>query len=326
MTALTVELSELRAWAAQVERNAAAVTAIGSEASAVIADGDFGRILELITGEYNAMLPAFHAVLREDGERLDQTAKALREVSRDFAETDRKVAQEFGVGAAITNNGSASGFEDVRSTSLSCPYVSQSDLPVLQFGFPWDQACDLAAWVGLGDPRDDITEFIVGDIGKAETHAAYWELYSATMDGVRANLARGQSMIATSWSGQAASSSGAKMQTWLACLQSQSAGMKDMAGHVRDMARQALDMAQLVVDTIKFFVSTIAAGWSYAYLPGYGQWKLIKTLKEAWHLINNARKVISVFWSFLVVMKDILVSMVHIFTTTDLPNVPKAPA
>ena len=43
------------------------------------------------------MIPAFHAVLGEDGDRIDQTAVALREVARDFAETDCRVAQEFGV-------------------------------------------------------------------------------------------------------------------------------------------------------------------------------------------------------------------------------------
>lgn len=323
---LAVELSELRAWAAQVERNAEAAAAMGSEAPGVIADGDFGRILELITGEYDSMLPAFHAVLREDGDRLAQTAAALREVAHDFAETDRKVAQEFGVGAAITNDGSSEGFGDLRSTMLSCPYVSQSELPVLKFGFPWDQACDLASWVGLGDPRDDITEFVVGDLPKAANHAAYWDLYAATMGGVRTNLAHGQGSIGGTWTGEAAISSRSKMNDWVSSLESQSEGMTDMAGHLRDMVQQAMDMAQVVVDTIKFFVSVISAGWSYAAIPGYGQWKLVKTLKEAWHLINNARKVISVFWSFLVVMKDALMSMVHIFTTTDLPSAPSAPA
>lgn len=330
MTTLEVELSSLRAWADQVERNGAATAAMGEDAASVIADGDFGRILELITGEYDAMLPAFHAVLHEDGERLDRTAAALRDVARDFAETDRRVAQEFGVGAAITHatthRGAGGGFEDVRSTMLSCPYVSGSQLPVLTFGFPWDQACDLASWVGLGDPRDEITEFIVGDIAKAETHAAHWEQYATATDAVSANLAHGRAEIARTWYGRAATRSSGRIDEWVSSLQTQSTAMTDMAAHVRDMVQQALDMAQVVVDTLKFFVSTISAGWSYAAIPGYGQWKLVKTLKEAWHLVNNARKVISVFWSFLVVMKDVIVSMVHVFTTTDLPDAPAAPA
>ena len=51
MTALEVELASLRAWAEQVERSGSAAVAMATEAPGVIADGDFGRILELITGE-----------------------------------------------------------------------------------------------------------------------------------------------------------------------------------------------------------------------------------------------------------------------------------
>lgn len=322
--AMEVELVDLRAWAQQVERNGAAATYLGDEASGTIGDGDFGRILELITGEYESMLPAFHAVLREDGSRLESMGAALREAARDYARTDRRVAQEFGAGAANRDDGATSGFEDDRSTSTSCPFVSGAELPVLAFGFPWDQACDLASWVGLGDPRDEITEFIVGDVGKAQSQAASWDMYAGSLDGVRANLASGQSVIDATWSGRAASRASTQMAGWLTCLQSQSEGMKEMGDHIRDMVEQALDMAQLVVDTIKFFVSVISAGWSYAAIPGYGQWKLVKTLKEAWHLIRDAQKVISVFWSFLVVMKDVFTSMADVFTTTDLPTAPQA--
>lgn len=39
---MTVELADLRAWAAQVERAAQAISGIGGEATGTIADGDFG--------------------------------------------------------------------------------------------------------------------------------------------------------------------------------------------------------------------------------------------------------------------------------------------
>lgn len=326
MSVMEVELSDLRGWADLVERNGGYAAEMGQEATGVIADGDFGRILELVSHDYAALLPGFHQVLGVDGVRLDATAVALRGVARDFAETDRKVSQKFGVGKHITDDGHASGLEDVSPVALSCPSVSGQDLPVVHLGFPFDQACDIADWVGLGDPRHLVTQWIVGDIPKARTHEAYWAMYGSQMASVSKNLAHGQQVINNTWRGDAATKSAAAMDRWVTATDSQSQAMTQMAGHVKDMVDQAMDMAQLVVDTIKFFISTISAGWSCAAIPFYGEWKLVKTVKEAWHLINDARKVISVFWSFLNVLKDAFRGLYDGFTATGLPAAPTAPA
>jgi uncharacterized protein YukE len=326
MTVLQVELSDLRGWADQVDRAGQTLTQLGDEASGTIADGDFGRILELVTGEYESMLPAFHAILPEDGDRLDRTAETLRAVARDLADTDGRVAESFGGRGRISNDHDASAFADVADDGLRCPMVPATELPHVAFGFPWDQACDILSSIGFPDPRDYVTQWIVGDIAKAQYQAAYWDLYGDVMDAVHTNLAHGHEAISRTWDGAAADRARTAMQAWLSALSSQGSGMKDLAGHVRDMVEQALDMAQLVVDTIKFFISTVAAGWSCAYIPIYGQIKLVDKLKDAWHLINDARKVISVFWSFLMVLKDVFSSAVDVFTAQDLPSAPRLPA
>lgn len=326
MTVLQAELSDLRGWADQVDRAGQTLTQMGQESSGTIADGDFGKILELITGEYESMLPAFHAVLPEDGERLDATAEALRAVARDLADTDGRVAESFGGRTHVTDDHDASAFEDVADDGLRCPMVPATELPHVSFGFPWDQACDILSSIGFPDPREYVTQWIVGDIAKAQFQAAYWDLYGEVMTAVRTNLTHGQQAISGTWDGAAAGRAATAMQRWLTALEAQGSGMRDMAAHVRDMVEQALDMAQLVVDTIKFFISTVAAGWSCAYIPIYGQIKLVDKLKDAWHLINDARKVISVFWSFLMVLKDVFNAAVDVFTTQGLPAAPRLPA
>jgi uncharacterized protein YukE len=326
VTVLQVELADLRGYADLVERGGRAADQVRGDAAASIPDGDFGRILELVTGDYEELLPAFRSILGEDSTRLDATARALRTTAREYAATDRRVAQTFGPGKAITDDGDASGFGDVAPVCLYCPSAGGRELPHVRFGFPWDQACDLAGWVGLPDPREWVTDQIVGDVGKADRQAASWEMYADAARDLRANLDHGRTAIAKTWLGQAADASDGTVADWVAALDRQSAGMRDMGGHLRDMVGEAVGMAQLVVDTIKFFISAITAGWSYASIPFYGQWKLVKTIKEAWHLINDARKVISVFWSFLTVMKDAIKGVVSAFTDTDLPAAPAVPA
>ena len=121
MGEMTVELADLRAWAAQVERAAEAVSGIGGEATGTIADGDFGKILELITDDYESMLPTFHALLPEEGERLDRTADALREVARDLRDTDTRVAESFGGTGWVHDDHHAPGFDDVVDAGPRCP-------------------------------------------------------------------------------------------------------------------------------------------------------------------------------------------------------------
>jgi hypothetical protein len=91
------------------------------------------------------------------------------------------------------------------------------------------------------------------------------------------------------------------------------------------MIRQAVDMAQVVVDIIKTVISLASAALSSAYIPFWGQWKLIKSAKEALTLINNARKVIQAFWNALVMIKDGIVMVAHSFSIDALPPAP-APA
>ena len=84
-------------------------------------------------------------------------------------------------------------------------------------------------------------------------------------------------------------------------------------------------MAQVVVDIVKTVISLVSAALSSAYIPFWGQAKLIKTAKEAITLINNARKVITVFWNALNMVKDGFLMIVHAFGVEKLPAAPTTP-
>jgi hypothetical protein len=116
------------------------------------------------------------------------------------------------------------------------------------------------------------------------------------------------------------------MDKWGSCLADQSSKMRQMAGYLGDAVDEAVTMAQCVVDIIKEVVSIVSAGLSNAAIPLYGQWKLIKTVKEAIVMINNARKVITVFWSFLNMVKSFIQVCISTFSAAALPPAPSAAA
>jgi uncharacterized protein YukE len=326
MTAeLAVELSDLNGWAMQVGRAGRDAHNLGLYAGNNVTDGNFGAILELITAPYEAMIPNFHEVLATDGDRLDATCSALQAVKEDYRDTDSKVAQDFGIGAAITDDGVAAGFADSGSTTPAAPSSGGGELPEVSFGFIFDKVCDVIEWVGGPDPREYVTRWIVGDMAKAGMHASAWDHASECLKAVEQNLASGAAAIGKTWTGDAATASAAQIDQWVSALGEQAAGMSQAGGHIKDMVSQALDMAQVVVDIVKTVISLVSAALSSAYIPFWGQAKLIKTAKEAITLINNARKVITVFWNALNMVKDGFLMIAHAFGVEKLPAAPTTP-
>jgi hypothetical protein len=102
--AVEVELADLRGWADQVGRASSDMGAAHGYATGNIADADFGRILELITGDYAAMIPKFHQVLAEDESRLGKTRDALGSVAQAYRAADERSNGRF---AALPGGGTA---------------------------------------------------------------------------------------------------------------------------------------------------------------------------------------------------------------------------
>ena len=95
---LTVELADLRGWADQVGRAGGDCEQLAGYLSTFVPDGDFGRLLSLLTPDYEALVVRVRDVLEVDGARLAGTRAGLRHVARRYERTDDRVARTFGGG------------------------------------------------------------------------------------------------------------------------------------------------------------------------------------------------------------------------------------
>lgn len=326
MGEMAVELSDLRGWSDQVGRAGTSCTALSEYLASTVPDGDFGRILSLITGDYEAMATTVRESLGTDGDRLCLAQGSLVAVAKDLRSTDESVAQDFGAGARITDDGSAAGaFSDRGSTTAAAPSGGGETLPEVSFGWLFDKACELISWVGGPDLRSWVTDQIAGDVGKASTQASAWANAADALRAVDDNLDRGDAAIRRVWTGRAATAASAYIDQWLSSLRSQAEAMDQVSGYLRDMVQQAVDMAQVVVDIVKEILSIISAGWSMAAIPIYGEIKLVDKVKDAIKLVNDARKVITVFWNALTMVVDGIKMTVHAFEAESLPGPPSVP-
>ncbi|GAA3677459.1 hypothetical protein GCM10022237_41130 [Nocardioides ginsengisoli] len=323
---LSVELSDLRGWGHQVRRAGGHCTMLSTYVATNVPDGDFGRILSLIQGDYESMATTVREALSTDGHRLDLAGDSLHATMRHFADADADVAQSFGLGARITDDGSAAAaFSDGGGTTAAAPTSGGETLPEVSFGWLFDKACELISWVGGPDLRSWVTEQIAGDVDKASTQASAWANAATAMRAVEADLDRGERAIERTWTGDAATAAQAYLDQWLASLRQQASSLDQIGSYLHDMVQQAVEMAQVVVDIVKEIISIISAGWSMASIPIYGQIKLVDKVKDAIKLVNDARKVITVFWNALKLVVDGIKLTVTVFTSESLPAAPALP-
>ena len=64
------------------------------------------------------------------------------------------------------------------------------------------------------------------------------------------------------------------------------------------------------------------AGLTLASVPIYGQVQLVDKVRDAVRLANDARKVLTLFWNFLLVVTDSFVLAADCFTAEALPPAP----
>ncbi|GIH10027.1 hypothetical protein Rhe02_80940 [Rhizocola hellebori] len=333
MTQVAVELGDLRGWAQQVGRASGDMDASHDYATTHIADADFGKILELITGDYAALIGKFHDILSADSDGLGSTRDALSSAATAYHDADEQVAgnvaQVAGQATTIVDDGVANGFDDGASAAaqLITPGsqgATLPDPPEVSFGWILDKVCELVAWVGGPDLRVEVTRWIAGDVDKAARHVGAWQAVANCLDVVEANLASGKVNIGGTWTGTAAAAAIAHMDKWSTALTDQSSAMRTMAQHLADAINEAVKMAQVVVDIIRTIVSVISAGLANAAIPFYGQWKLISSVKEAITMIWSAIKVIQVFWNMLNLIIDTIQMAIASFSRESLPPAPAA--
>jgi len=324
---LTVELADLRGWADQVGRAGDDCAYLADYLTSFVPDGDFGPILAPIRADYERLAGRVREVISLESDRLDDTGAALRHAAASYARTDARVAQDLGVAAAVTDDGRAGrGFHDTGPSTPPAPEYGGEVLPVVTFGWALDQANEVVTRIGGPDIRSWVTDRVAGDIGKAAAQASAWEHAGRALVAVRGNLARGSQAVARSWDGAAAASSRSYTDAWLGALERQSDTLAGVAAHLRDAIEQAVDVAQLVTDMIKEIVSIVVAGWGYASIPIFGQAQLVERFSDVLRLAWDAKKVLAVFWYFLLVIKDGFVLAADCLAAESLPAPPSLPA
>lgn len=328
MAGYTVECSDLRGWASQVSRASDDMGAAHKYALGQIADADFGKILELITGPYAGLLEPFHSVLEADGTRLGKTSEALKTAEKIYQGMESEAGDRFakldaGEQGTVEDDGEASAFKDGESGAAELtPPNGDVTLPEVSLGFPFDQICDLCAQFTGFDPREKITQWIAGDVGKAMRQSSAWTSTANCTDAVNGNLKAGQAAISNTWTGEASNAAAKHVSAWLKSLTEQGTGMRQMGEHLKTAVDEAVKMAQVVVDIVKTVFSLLSSAWANAAIPGYGQWKLIKTVKDGVSMLWNAVKVINVFKSFIVMIVDFVKAVVASFNVSALPPAP----
>ena len=114
---MTVDLSELDAWSAQVQRASDDLTGIARNGGSALVQTDFGPILETMMGAYNSLLPSVHQSLEDNGTGMRDHAEALRATARDFTLTEDGVVRRHNAKGIDGRDGSSSFF-DVADTTI----------------------------------------------------------------------------------------------------------------------------------------------------------------------------------------------------------------
>jgi uncharacterized protein YukE len=324
-----VEISDLRGWAQQVGRGSKDMGTAHGYGSGHLTDADFGRILELITRDYDALIPKLLGILDADSTGLRTTSAALDASATSYKQMDERSRNHFtqlpgGGSAHTTDDGVANGFDDVQpaAAKLVAPDDGGEDLPEVKFGFPFDQVNDLIAQFTGIDIREALVAQVRGDVRKAARHASAWQHLGECTEAVDGNLDSGRAAIIRTWKGDASTASAGHMDKWGAALTEQSEAMRKVSKYLRDAIEQAVKVAQVIFDVIKTIISLVLAGWSGASIPLWGQWKLIKSIKEAATMIWSAYKVINVFKNALTMIVDGIRMCVDALTMEKLPPAP----
>ena len=187
---MTVDLSELDAWSAQVQRAGDDLSGIARNGGNALVQTDFGPILETMMGAYNALLPSVHQSLEDNGTGMHDHAEALRATARDFTLTEDGVVRRHNAAGVDGRDGSSS-FWDVADTTIRRAGPTESSLPQISFGFPYDTVCDLVRMLTGFDIRAELAEKIGGDVVGASTQGSSFGALGQSMRGVAANLQSG---------------------------------------------------------------------------------------------------------------------------------------
>ena len=289
---MTVDLSELEAWSAQVQRAGDDLSGIARNGGQALVQTDFGPILETMMGAYNALLPSVHQSLADNGTGMRDHAEALRATARDFALTEDGVVRRHHA-AGVDGRAGSSSFWDVADTTIRRAGATESSLPRISFGFPYDTVCDLVRMLTGFDIRAELAEKIGGDVVGASTQGSSFGSLGQSMRGVAANLESGSRTITRTWQGGASDAAVAQIGTWVGSLDAQAGQLVQMGQTVVQVCRDAWHTALSVVQCVKAAVQTVSAALATMSIPGVGWARVVQAVFQAFQAVMKAHQTLT---------------------------------
>lgn len=286
---MTVDLSELDAWTAQVQRAGDDLAGIARNGGSSLVQADFGPILETMTGAYNALLPSVHQSLEDDATGMRDHAEALRATARDFTLTEEGIVRRHHAHGIDGRDGSTS-FWDVADTTIRRAAPTETDLPRISFGSPYDTVCDLVRMLTGFDIRAELAEKIGGDVVSASTQGSSLGGLGTSMKGVATNLHSGGRTISRTWQGSTSEAAIEQIGTWVGSLDAQAGQLIRMGQNVVRVCRDAWQTALAVAQCVRSAVQTVASALATMSIPGVGWARVVQAVFQAFQAVMKAYK------------------------------------
>lgn len=322
---MTVDLSELDAWSAQVQRASDDLAGIARNGAHSLVQIDFGPILETMTGAYHALLPSIHRSLEDNGTGMADHAEALRATARDFTLTEDGVVRRHQAHGVDGRDGSSSFF-DVADTTIRRAGPTESSLPQISVGFPYDTVCDLVRMLTGFDIRAELAEKIGGDVVGASSQGSSLGSLGTSMNGVAANLQSGGATISTTWSGGASDAAIAQVGTWVGSLSTQTGQLVQMGQTIAQICRDAWQTALAVVQCVKSAVQTVSSALATMSIPGVGWARVVQAVFQAFQAVMKAYRAIQQLIHILTQVRSFIETVKDFFDGDTAPvSTPTAP-
>ena len=315
---MTVDLSELDAWSAQVQRASDDLSGIARNGGHALVQTDFGPILETMMGAYNALLPSVHRSLEDNGAGMRDHADALRATARDFTLTEDGVVRRHNAAGVDGRDGSSS-FWDVAETTIRRAGPTESSLPRISFGFPYDTVCDLVRMLTGFDIRAELAERIGGDVVGASTQGSSFGALGQAMHGVAANLESGSRTITQSWQGGASDAAIKQIGTWVGSLDAQAGQLVQMGQTIAEVCRDAWQTALAVAQCVKAAVQTVSAALATMSIPGVGWARVVQAVFQAFQVVMKAYQALTKLIGILQQVKSLITSVKNFFDGDKAP-------
>lgn len=322
---MTVDLSELDAWTAQVQRASDDLTGIARNGGNSLVQTDFGPILETMMGAYNSLLPSVNQSLEDNGTGMRDHAEALRATARDFTLTEDGIVRRHNANGIDGRDGSTS-FWDVADTTIRRAAPTETDLPRISFGFPYDTVCDLVRMLTGFDIRAELAEKIGGDVVSASTQGSSFGSLGTSMKGVAANLQGGGQTITNTWQGSTSDAAIKQIGTWVGSLNTQAGQLIQMGQNIVQICRDAWQTALSVVQCVKSAVQTVSSALATMSIPGVGWARVVQAVFQAFQAVMKAYKAIMKFINILKQVKSLIETVKNFFDGDKAPvSTPTAP-